>query len=80
MPTVEPRLIFPAIQENASALSVIPAFLDTLGQKIDKSEREKDLIYVDQCLPYPSVKYIMGYYGSKSLPSLFQQPLFCRTS
>lgn len=50
LPTVEPRLIFPAIQENASALSAIPAFLDTLGQKIDKSEREKDLLAVDQCL------------------------------
>ena len=46
LPTVEPRLIFPAIQENASALSVIPTFLDTLGQKIDKSEREKDPIAV----------------------------------
>ena len=39
-----PRLIFPSVQENASALAVLPSFLETLGLKIEKGEQEKEQI------------------------------------
>ena len=46
------RLVFPAVQENASSLAVIPTFLDTLGQKIDKAEREKDFVALCSWIVY----------------------------
>jgi hypothetical protein len=35
------RLVFPTIQQNASVLGVLPAWIETLGRKIDAAETEK---------------------------------------
>ncbi|CAL1152887.1 unnamed protein product [Cladocopium goreaui] len=36
------RLVFPTLQQNSSPLSVMTAFMETLGRKIDQADREKD--------------------------------------
>ena len=37
------RLVFPTLQQNTSAMAILPTFLDTLGRKIESAEREKDI-------------------------------------
>ena len=32
------RIVFPSLQQNASPLSILPAFLEVLGRKIDNIE------------------------------------------
>lgn len=36
------RLVFPAIQENASAFQVLPQFMEVTGNKIDKGAEIQD--------------------------------------
>eukprot|EP00435_Cladocopium_sp_Y103_P017743 s3978_g4.t1 len=36
------KLVFPTLQQNASVMSVLPTFLDTLSRKIEAAEREKE--------------------------------------
>lgn len=36
------RLSFPTVASNTSPLTILPKFVEVLGQKIDKSTSEKD--------------------------------------
>ena len=38
-----PRLTFPALQQNQSALGLLPAFLEVLGKKIDACADQLEL-------------------------------------
>ena len=40
------RLVFPTLQQNSSPLSVMTAFMETLGRKIDQADREKAGIFL----------------------------------
>ena len=40
---VVPRMSFPVISETVSLTSLLPAYITTLGKKIDMAEQSKDL-------------------------------------
>ena len=42
IPSVDPRMVFPAVTATTSPLSILPQFVDVLGRKIDKISLEQD--------------------------------------
>ena len=44
-----PRLTFPTIQENSSAISVLPGFIEVCGGKIDQTQSVLDCSWASVC-------------------------------
>ena len=47
-----PRLTFPTIQENSSAISVLPSFIEVCGRKIDQTQSVLDCSWASVCRIY----------------------------
>ena len=65
-PCYHPRLVFPAVQENSSAVAILPHFLEVCGRKLDNCHGVQDTPKIsrsvnDICRTYSVLQDILEF-------------------